>query len=118
MKKGENAAESMRECAADLWRKGATLEWPVPQNGVVIGAAPVPCSCMRMDQSQKLMWRLVDQSPSQDRQQALPEPDGTSGRTSSLIAAGCMCRAAAGCEGCAGVLEPLLMRTVLHMQQC
>ena len=60
MKKGENAAESVRECAADLWRKGATLGWPVPQDASVTGAAPVPCSCMRMDQLQKLVWRLVD----------------------------------------------------------
>ena len=51
MKKGENAAESVRECAADLWRKGATLAWPVPQDGMVTGASPLPCSCMRMHQS-------------------------------------------------------------------
>ena len=60
MKKGENAAESVRECAADLWRKGATLAWRVPQNSSVTGAFPVSCSCMHMHQSRKLMWRLVD----------------------------------------------------------
>ena len=54
MKKGENAAESVRECAADLWRKGATLTWPVPQDNIVTGAVPVPCSSMRLDESCKI----------------------------------------------------------------
>ena len=60
MKKGEDAAESMRECAADLWRKGATLAWPIPQDAPVTGAFPVPCSCMRMDHSWRLMGRQAD----------------------------------------------------------
>ena len=34
MKKGCDAAETVRECAAVLWRKGAPLKWALPQETV------------------------------------------------------------------------------------
>ena len=34
MRKGCNAAETVRECAAELWRKGAPLKWALPQETV------------------------------------------------------------------------------------
>ncbi len=37
MKKGEDAAESVREAVAGLWRKGAALTWDVPA-GPIAGA--------------------------------------------------------------------------------
>ena len=42
MKKGSNAVETVRECAADLWRKGAAMQWPVPADAKAIGALCCP----------------------------------------------------------------------------
>ncbi|CAK0731645.1 hypothetical protein CVIRNUC_000023 [Coccomyxa viridis] len=36
MKKGSNAVETVRECATDLWRKGAAMQWPVPADAKAI----------------------------------------------------------------------------------
>ena len=42
MKKGSNAVETVRECAADLWRKGAACSGPCPRTPrlLVRSAAP------------------------------------------------------------------------------
>ena len=45
MKKGSSAVESVRECAADLWRKGAAMQWPVPADTEAIGALCCPQHC-------------------------------------------------------------------------
>ena len=42
MKKGSNAVETVRECASDLWRKGAAMQWPVPEDAKAIGALCCP----------------------------------------------------------------------------
>ena len=45
MKKGSNAVETVRECAADLWRKGAAMQWPVPAEAKAIGMLGCPIIC-------------------------------------------------------------------------
>ena len=42
MKKGSNAVQTVRECVADLWRKGAAMQWPVPAGAKAVGMLCCP----------------------------------------------------------------------------